>query len=217
MVAHENLWLAGESCEWNSTVVTLVAALVLLCFAGGRALAQQQNAGTVSGNVVDSQGALIPNAQVTLIEASEGKQISTKTNSKGEYLFAVVPIGSYQLKVTAPTFQAYIVNDLQVNAASNVRQDAHMQAGQVDAQVTLLQAEGTTLDARSATIGTMIDPKMVEGLPVDGENIVSLAALLPGVTDVNAPDLTFTSDTGGPTYSVSGSRGNRKTCSSSTD
>jgi len=183
------------------------AALVFLCLASGRAWAQQQNSGTVSGNVVDSQGAVISNAKVSLIDTSEGKEIKTQSNAKGEYLFAVVPIGNYQLKVTAPTFQTYIVNDLQVNAAANVRLDAHMSAGAVEAQVTV-QAEGTTLDTRSATLGTMIDPQMVEGLPVDGENIVSLAALLPGVTDVNAPT-TFTSDTGGPTYSVSGSRGNQ--------
>lgn len=185
----------------------LAAALVLLWLAGGRGLAQQQNAGTVSGNVVDAQGAVIGNAVVTLVETSEGSEVSTKSNAHGEYLFPVVPIGNYQLKVSAPTFETYIVNDIQVNAATNVRQDAHMHAGAVEAQVTV-QAEGTTLDTRSATLGTMIDPQMVEGLPVDGENIVSLAALLPGVTNVNAPT-TFTSDTGGPTYSVSGSRGNQ--------
>jgi len=185
----------------------LATALVLLWLAGGRGMAQQQNAGTVSGNVVDAQGAVIPNAVVTLIETSEGSEVTTKSNAHGEYLFPVVAIGNYQLKVSAPTFETYIVNDVQVDAASNVRQDAHMHAGAVEAQVTV-QAEGTTLDTRSATLGTMIDPQMVEGLPVDGENIVSMAALLPGVTNVNAPT-TFTSDTGGPTYSVSGSRGNQ--------
>ena len=51
----------------------------------------------------------------------------------------------------------------------------------------------------------MIDNKLVESLPIDGNNIVALAGLLPGVTDLNAP-ATNTSDRGGPTYSVSGSR-----------
>ena len=43
---------------------------------------------------------------------------------------------------------------------------------------------------------------------MDGNNVVSLAALLPGVSNVNAPT-TFTSDTGGPTYNISGSRNNQ--------
>jgi hypothetical protein len=51
----------------------------------------------------------------------------------------------------------------------------------------------------------MIDNKLVEELPINGENVVALAALLPGVTDVNAPT-TETNERGGPTYSVSGSR-----------
>src|ERR1017187_7964507 len=68
-----------------------------------------------------------------------------------------------------------------------------------------LTAEGSTVDARSATLGTMIDNKLVEELPINGENVVALAALLPGVTDVNAPT-TVTNERNGPTYSVSGSR-----------
>jgi hypothetical protein len=51
----------------------------------------------------------------------------------------------------------------------------------------------------------MIDNKLVEELPINGENVVALAALLPGVTAVNAPT-TETNERGGPTYSVSGSR-----------
>ncbi len=51
----------------------------------------------------------------------------------------------------------------------------------------------------------MIDQKMIEDLPIDGHNVVALSALLPGVMDVNAP-ATYTGDTKGPTYSVSGSR-----------
>ena len=61
----------------------------------------------------------------------------------------------------------------------------------------------------------MIDNKLVENLPIDGQNVVALSALLPGVTNVNAPT-TFTSDTGGPTFNVSGSR-NNQTCFCSMD
>ena len=194
---------------WHRVVAKGFAAvaMVALLLAGSAALGQAENTGNLSGNVTDSQGAVIPNAVVMLTEVTQGKTVTTKSNGKGEYLLSNVPVGNYQLKAAAPTFGEYVVNDIQVNADANVRQDVHLQAGSVEAQVTV-QAAGTTLDTRSGTVGTMIDPQMVEGLPVDGENIVSLAALLPGVTNVNAP-ATFTSDTGGPTYSVSGSRGNQ--------
>ena len=110
--------------------------------------------------------------------------------------------------MVAPTFEASVFDNLQVDANADVREDAHMVPGNVATTVTIDDTNRTTVDTSSATLGTLIDPHLVEGLPIDGENVVSLAALLPGVSNVNAPT-TFTSDTGGPTYSVSGSRSNQ--------
>ena len=185
-------------------VVFAAVLLLAVSLAGARAYGQAQNTGTVAGNVTDAQGAIVPGATVTLKNNGEGRTSTVKSNGKGEYLFSDVAVGTYTLKVTAPTFEGFVVDHVAVDANTNVREDAHLTAGSVDASVTV-EANGTTVDTRSATLGTMIDSSLVEGLPIDGENIVSLAALLPGVTNVNAPT-TFTSDTGGPTYSVSGSR-----------
>jgi len=181
--------------------------LMMLAMVSARAYGQAQNTGTVAGNVTDAQGAVVPGATVTLTNTGEGRTLTAKSNGKGEYLFSDVAVGTYTLKVSAPTFEGFVVPSIEVNADTNVREDARLVAGSVDAAVTV-EANGTTVDTRSATLGTMIDNQLVEGLPIDGENIVSLAALLPGVSNVNAPT-TFTSDTGGPTYSVSGSRSNQ--------
>jgi hypothetical protein len=185
-------------------LIGIVAVMLLLVWPATRAKGQAQNTGTVAGNVTDKQGAIIPGATVTLKNVAEGVTLSAKSNGHGQYLFSDVPVGVYNLMVVAPSFENFVVTDVHVDAATNMREDAHMVAGSVSASVTV-EANGTTIDTRSATLGTMIDSKLVEGLPIDGENAVSLAALLPGVTNVNAPT-TFTSDTGGPTYSVSGSR-----------
>ena len=199
----------GESASWlgKRAMVMAVGIAMFAMLASGRGVGQTQNTGTVAGNVTDAQGAVVPGAVVTLKNSAEGNTLTAKSNGKGEYLFSDVTVGVYTLKVTAPTFESFIVDQVQVDANTNVREDAHMVAGSVDASVSV-EASGTVVDTRSATLGTMIDTHLVESLPIDGENIVSLAALLPGVTNVNAPT-TFTSDTGGPTYSVSGSRGNQ--------
>lgn len=182
-------------------------ACALLFFTAVPAFPQAQNTGTVSGNVTDAQAGRVAGGKVKLTLPGQGRTFTTVTNDKGEYLFLDVPVGVYQLRVESPGFESYVVNALQVDADQNVRTDAQLQVGSVGAQVTV-QAEGTVIDSRSATIGTMIDNKLVENLPIDGNNVVSLAALLPGVTGVNAPT-TFTSDVGGPTFNVSGSRNNQ--------
>jgi hypothetical protein len=184
-----------------------LVAVMTLVLPGAHAWSQAQNTGTIAGNITDAQGAAVVNGTVTLTSIDTAQVSTVKPNAKGEYLFTDVKIGNYILKVTAPTFETFEVDLLTVDADQNVRQDAKLKTGAASDTVTV-QADSTIIDTRSATIGTVIDKNLVENMPIDGENIVSLAALLPGVSNVNAPT-TFTSDTGGPTYSVSGSRGNQ--------
>ncbi len=179
--------------------------MLLLCTAVGHA--QALNTGTVGGNITDAQGNIVTNATATLTDKTQNKVIKAEVSSKGEYLFADVAPGTYSLYITAPTFSAYVIDTIELNADQNVRVDAKLKAGGTGETVTV-DAPPVTVDTRSATIATVIDNQLVENLPVDGNNVVSLAALLPGVTGVNAPT-TFSSDTGGPTYVVSGSRNNQ--------
>jgi hypothetical protein len=178
-----------------------------LCALPQRCVAQSQNTGTVSGNVNDAQGAVVSNATIVLTSIEQGTSSTASTNERGEYLFPEVKSGTYTLTVTAPTFQKFVTDAIAVNAGENIRIDAPLILGSASETVTV-EAPSATVDTRSATIATVIDPQLVTDLPVDGNNVVALAALLPGVTNVNAPT-TFTSDVGGPTYNVSGSRSNQ--------
>jgi len=188
--------------------VFLLALLLLPLISGSNlAAAQALNTGTVAGNVLDVQGSIVPNASATLTDLTQNKVLSVKVNGKGEYLFTDVAAGTYSLRITAPTFEAYSVPAIEVSADQNVRVDAKLQPGGASETVTV-DAPSAAVDTRSATIATVIDNRLVEDLPIDGNNVVQLAALLPGVSNVNAPT-TFTSDTGGPTYNVSGSRSNQ--------
>ena len=184
--------------HWTCAVLLMLASPSLL---------RAQNTGSVAGTVADSQGKIIIGAKVELTLPAQGRQFHTVTNSRGEYSFREVAVGSYNLRISSAGFEDYVVKTIQVDAEQSVRLDTTLEIGAADAQVTV-EASGTTIDTRSATMGTMIDNKLVENLPIDGNNVVSLAALLPGVTNVNAPT-TFTSDTGGPTYNVSGARSNQ--------
>jgi hypothetical protein len=173
----------------------------------GIALAQDQNSGAVTGSVTDASGAVVTTATATLTSVAQGTTSTTKVNQRGEFNFLNVKPGDYFLSIAAPTFSTFTTSGAAVNAGQTVRIDARLSPGSESVAVTV-DAPSATVDTRSATIAAVIDPSLVQGLPVDGANVVALAALLPGVTNVNAPT-TFTSDTGGPTYNVSGSRSNQ--------
>ena len=187
--------------------VQAVVALALLLGCSIVALGQAQNTGTISGNVKDSQSKVVVGAEITLFNTATSAKRVEHSNAEGEYLFSDVAVGDYVLTVTSPGFGTTEVDSLHVDADANVRTDLELRPASVNQEVTV-ESQGTTLDTRSATLGTLIDQKEVDNLPIDGNNTVSLAALLPGVSNVNAPT-TFTSDTGGPTYNISGSRNNQ--------
>lgn len=192
-----------------ATAVRCIVCIVAIMLFGSAfpACGQAANSGTIAGNISDAQGNAVVTAVATLTSTTQGTKFTAKANGKGEYLLTGIPVGTYTLTVQAPSFQSYVIDSIAVDAEQDVRLDAHLSSGSVSETVTV-EALGTTVDTRSATIATVIDPTLVSDTPIDGGNVVALAALLPGVTGVNAPT-TFTSDTGGPTYNVSGSRSNQ--------
>ena len=182
-----------------------LAVLLALGLIAATGAARAQNTGSVLGSVVDKTGAVVPKATVTIADPQTGAKREAQSNGNGEYLIGSLPVGTYILTVTAPNFEASVITDIKVDANSNVKEVVTLQPGSTSDSVTVQDTQGSVIDPNSATIATMLDPKMIEDLPIDGHNIVALTALLPGVVDVNAP-ATFTGDTKGPTYSASGSR-----------
>lgn len=183
--------------------IIILLSLVLLCM-GTRAFGQAQNSGQVAGSVADTNKLMIPDAVITLKSEERGNELTAKSDQEGQYVFNDVPQGNYILTVVAPTFETYVVNHVMVDADAHVRLDAVLQIGSVTDKVEVT-AGTKSIDTQSATIAAVIDNNLVENLPIDGNNVVALAALLPGVSDVSAPT-TFTNDNGGPSFAVNGAR-----------
>jgi hypothetical protein len=198
-------WGGGQTRVRSGRLGGLLAVLLGLGLFACTGQAAAQNTGSVFGSVVDKTGAVVPGAEVTIADTEHGVTRTVKSNGSGEYLIPSLPIGTYILTVGAANFETSVVTDIKVDANSNIKELVTMQAGSTKDSITVEDTTGSVIDPRSATIATMLDPKMIEDLPIDGHNVVALSALLPGVVDVNAPS-TFTGDTKGPTYSASGSR-----------
>lgn len=165
-----------------------------------------QGIGTIHGVVTDATGKAVPKARVTAVLEERNTTRSIETDDQGNYVFPSMPIGRYALRVEAPGFKAFSQTGLELNANENARVDAALEVGSLNQSVAVV-AEAPQVDSRSSTIGTLIDSRRVVELPINGRNIIALAGLLPGASQVVAPQ-SFTGDRSGPTLSISGSRGN---------
>src|ERR1019366_194844 len=77
---------------------------LLACFAMLAPLAHPQAVAVaqVEGQVLDSSGAVVPSADVTMIEAARGIAHKTTSDPAGHYLLGNLPAGMYRLEAVAP-------------------------------------------------------------------------------------------------------------------
>ncbi len=165
-----------------------------------------QGTGVIYGTVTDPSGAGIAGASVEAVLTERGTTRSGTTGATGDYVFAAMPIGTYEIRVSVAGFQQFNRQSVTLTANQNLRVDAMLTVGNVSESITV-QAEAPLIDSRTAVMGTMIDDRRLTELPTNGRNIISLALLVPGTSSVSDPQ-TFTGDRSGPTVSMSGTKAN---------
>ncbi len=135
-----------------------------------------QTAGTISGHVADATGAVIPDATVTLTSVGTGMTRTTVTTGAGDYTFTEVPPTTYKIQVTHPGFKTASSSNFELLVQQSLRQDFTMQVGAVTQSITV-EATGALLQVENASLGTVIENKSINELPLNGRNYLSLVAL----------------------------------------
>ena len=178
---------------------TLGTILALLVLAVAPALAQI-NAGSMSGTVADSSGAVIPNAKITATEVKTGTVYNTTANSAGIYTLPALLPGTYNVAVTAPSFKEAEVKGVLVFISNRTGHDFTMQPGASDVTVTV-DANGPALDTQSSDVGTSISQQQVEDLPLATgtalRSLTTLTFLTPGAVGPGTNGGTFDTKIGG--------------------
>src|SRR5271170_2210457 len=136
--------------------------------------------GSISGVVKDPTGAVIPNAEVTVVNV--GTNISQKihTDSGGAYSFLALPVGRYNLQVTAPGLATYHQTTIVVDTNDQLRFDVVLKLGHVGQQVDVTASE-VHVETANTQLGDVINDKSIEAMPLNGRMFTDLLGLQPGV------------------------------------
>jgi hypothetical protein len=135
-----------------------------------------QTAGQISGHVVDTTGAVIANAAITLSNAATGATRSTVTTSSGDYEFPDVQPGTYRLQATHADFKTDATQDVDLQVQQSLRQDFTLQVGQVTQSVTV-EASAALLQSDNPALGTVVPTQTVSQMPLNSRNYLSLVAV----------------------------------------
>ena len=162
----------------SSIVAGFVAVLCLL----PNAVVAQVTTGTVTGRVVDSSGAVIPQAQVVLIRESQNtKGTPVQTNGAGDFVIPNVTADTYTVDVSAPAFKQVQVKGIVVTGGDRVGVPTMtLQVGGTTDTVTVT-AEAALLQTQSGERSYAIENKAIESLPITHGNFTSAVAFTPGV------------------------------------
>jgi hypothetical protein len=143
-------------------------------------LCSGQTASTsLRGVVKDPSGALLPGANVTLVDSAKGASFSAVANSAGFYSFVQIPPAKYTITVTASGFGTQSKTaELLVNQPATIDFTLGVQASSVTVDVS---ASAQTLNTTDATLGDSVNNEQIQAMPMDGRDPISLLSLQPGV------------------------------------
>ena len=167
-----------------------LASALLLTSAIGTGMAYGQTVtGTISGQVTDPSGAVIPHAQVIAENTATGVQTPVTTNDSGSYSIRFLPIGPYKITATASGFSTVTVPEFQLQIDQTAKIDAHMTVG-ASASVEVQGNLAPILNTTDGSMGISLSSEDIQSIPLNGRNFSSLTLFEPGAVSTDPTALT---------------------------
>src|ERR1700731_4471161 len=170
----------------------------------------QSTHASLTGRVTDPQKAVINGASVTVINTGTGIHYQGITNETGEYYVTDLPPGRYRIEVEKLGFKAVIQSGVILHVQDALEVNFEMMLGSASESVTVAGVS-PPLDTESSTVGTVVEQRKANELPLNGRNVFNLIVLAPSVIPQGSSTGTpvGVNPFGWGNYQVSGSFGNQ--------
>ena len=138
-----------------------------------------QSTGTIQGVVSDPSGAAVPKAMVTVKNQGTGEERMFVTDQSGFYAVPSLPVGRYSVTATAAGLQTTTVNDLILEVSRVVQQDFRLPVAAASSSVEIV-ATTPVINTATTSVGTTVDQRTVQEIPLNGRHFVDLGLLTAG-------------------------------------
>jgi hypothetical protein len=180
----DNADIRRATCFWGKWSGKIAAQAVALFFTLCACLSAQTS--SITGNVLDPTGSVIPNAQITIVNLGTGAERSAKSDAQGEYTIQQAAPGTYKLTAKAAGFGDVVIDkvELLVNQPATL-QLKFEKLGSTSATVEV-QAAAVQVNTTDASLGNAITSTAITQMPMFARNVAGLLAFQPGVTSFSA-------------------------------
>lgn len=159
---------------------SIAGAVLAVLLTGGVSYAQSGSQGTVIVTVQDPSGDVVQGAQLELVDLSTNDARMAVTQDRGSYTFVNLNIGAYRLTITKSGFSQQTFESVIVHAAQVTSVNASLKIGQASQTVQVSESATPVLETASNAIGTVVDLKQIQDLPVADRDLSSLSHLTAG-------------------------------------
>ena len=139
-----------------------------------------QTLGTITGEVKDSTGGVVPGVTMTAVNQATNATRTTASNSAGLYDFPALPPGTYTVKTELDGFKT-VTREVELRVQQTARANFTLELGAI-AELTTVTGFSPLVETSNATIGTVIENRRIVELPLNGRNYLQLVALSPNVS-----------------------------------
>ncbi len=151
-----------------------------ICYLGLNIQAQSFNA-TIVGTVKSPEGAVVPGAEITIVNELTNRTIILVANGEGYYVSPPLPVGAYRVEVKMLGFRQATRSGVVLQIQQTAAVDFTLELGELSERVEV-KAETPALESNTTTLGKVVDNRRIADLPLNTRNVYSLIFLTPGVT-----------------------------------
>ena len=186
-----------------------ILVLFLLCLVGLTDASAQVTRGTISGQVVDTTGAVVPKAAIVAMDQDTGTTYKTQSDGAGQYTIPFLAPSKYRVTVTVGGFKTFVRENVIVDANVRVGLDIPLEVGSLNEVVTV-SAATSLLETSSASTGQVLDSEDIENMPVNGRTPLILSQLAYGAISTGNPQFNHPYDNSGPSSVALGGGASKK-------
>ena len=138
-----------------------------------------QSTATLQGSVTDPKGDVVPNATVTVRNEATSVERTAQSDSQGNFSIASLPVGTYTIEVQAQGFKRNLVQHFAIEVGRTIQRNFQLEVGDVSENITVT-ADAPVIESTTTSVGTVINQRTVQEIPLNGRHFVDLGLLIPG-------------------------------------
>ncbi len=197
--------------ELRRSCVLRIIFVVSLCISATACLssfAAAQALSSIRGSVVDSSGAVVTGAAVTVQSLDTGMERNVITGSSGQYQVMSLPVGDYQVVVNKTGFAPAKRIGIHLVVGQDAEVNISLQPAEEQQQV-VVNADAAPVSLTTADISGLVSDRQIKDLPLNGRSYDELLTLNPGIVNFTAEKtggIGVSNSTVGNNFSVTGNR-----------